>query len=450
MAIKKELIMLNINRNSLRKPEALVLFYLVALSFTFIFVDRIGGSTLIDELALLVMVPIAAKGLIRSFHKIGISSWLFLLYFFMVTLSSFFSMFYSTDVPVMASMLGVALDIKFLVFVGALLYLVNLDNLSSDDVVVKVCKVIVIVSLMHAAFIFRDILSNGVSLSGLPLQKSKIFGYIPIGLFSHKINTAMLTAIAIVSSAVLYINSGHKRYVYAVIIFSIILILSSSVKELMVLVALAVILVRLPFSKKVKIRSSGIRLIAIALLVIPFMAAAFGSTISNLISYRVNTYFLQEHEETVRGLLYEKSILIANDYFPIGSGSGTYSSSPSRSLYYSPLYYKYGLSSYYGASPEHPYYLMDVGWAKFFAESGWIGGLAYFLAFLIPYVGLVRSFVSKPRPSNIFGVLSGALIFSSALAAPVFTDDLGILLCGLFFMVVYMNLRRRLPEQRGV
>lgn len=87
-----------------------------------------------------------------------------------------------------------------------------------------------------------------------------------------------------------------------------------------------------------------------------------------------------------RGLLYRTGVKIANYYFPLGSGFGTYGTDVSRKIY-SPLYYTYGLSKKYGLSPDSPSFITDAHWAAILGETGWIGIALYSVCIiLITYV----------------------------------------------------------------
>lgn len=73
-----------------------------------------------------------------------------------------------------------------------------------------------------------------------------------------------------------------------------------------------------------------------------------------------------------RALLYIYAFITANDYFPLGSGFGTYGSSMAAS-HYSPLYIKYGFSSRWGMSTEYHPFLMDSYYPQIIAQFGYIG-----------------------------------------------------------------------------
>lgn len=442
--------MLTIRRSTLLKPASLVLAYLAGLSLSYFWVGSQGQSTLIDELALLAMLPIAVVGLWKHFFGIGLSARLLSLYFIAAAVSSMAALTVRTDIPVAAPVIGLILDAKFLIFLGALLYLTMRPKKISGDVVLDVCRAIVFVGLVNAPFIVRDILSGGVSLSGIRLGPSNIFGYVPVGLFSHKVNVAMLCSMSLSASLVLYLFTNKERFLLFTGGFMVLLLFASSLKELGVLVGVAIVVFRSTSNAKSEVSRASKKLILVLFLLIPASAFIVGSSIELLVSSRLETYVLQE---STRKALYVTSAEIAGDYFPIGSGAGTYASAPSRSLYYSPLYLEYGIGHLRGASEEFSSFLMDVGWPKFIGEAGWIGGGAYFLAYFISLSSLVSSFLKQPTQANVFGVFIGVSVFSSAMASAVFTGAMGLVLCALLFYCVFLDRRlqgRHCCEPTGV
>lgn len=64
---------------------------------------------------------------------------------------------------------------------------------------------------------------------------------------------------------------------------------------------------------------------------------------------RFDTYYVSglDNEEIARPMMYKTSLKILIDYFPFGSGMGTFSTAASA-VYYSPLYIKYGLNHVWG------------------------------------------------------------------------------------------------------
>lgn len=79
---------------------------------------------------------------------------------------------------------------------------------------------------------------------------------------------------------------------------------------------------------------------------------------------------------SVRGTLLTTGIKIAKDYFPIGSGFGTFGSDTSRKIY-SPIYFIYEINKKYGLSRKWPAYITDSHWASIIGETGVIGTSIY-------------------------------------------------------------------------
>lgn len=113
------------------------------------------------------------------------------------------------------------------------------------------------------------------------------------------------------------------------------------------------------------------------------------------------------------------SIEIARDNFPLGVGFGRYGSLPSVERgSYSPVYEQYGLSKYYGFSPNDlPIrFALDTTWPGLLGEVGVLG----FLAFVAPVGVLTLMLFRRSRQDNVqsdfatigFGVMV-VMIFSS-------------------------------------
>lgn len=84
-------------------------------------------------------------------------------------------------------------------------------------------------------------------------------------------------------------------------------------------------------------------------------------------------FYIEGIERTYsRPLLFKTSFDVANDYFPIGTGWGTFCSYVSA-VQYSPVYFLYGLSEHRELGVEKKLYLMDAYWPEVLAETGWIG-----------------------------------------------------------------------------
>lgn len=83
---------------------------------------------------------------------------------------------------------------------------------------------------------------------------------------------------------------------------------------------------------------------------------------------------------TCRILLMQTGVKIARDYFPFGTGLGTFASAASG-IIYSPIYDMYGLSGYYGISPNAYNDITDSFWGFLLGQFG-VVGLILFILFM--------------------------------------------------------------------
>lgn len=66
---------------------------------------------------------------------------------------------------------------------------------------------------------------------------------------------------------------------------------------------------------------------------------------------KFNRYFIEGDDDIPRIALYQNSVNVFRDYFPLGPGYGTYATE-AAARYYSPLYYRYGMHKIWGLSPQ--------------------------------------------------------------------------------------------------
>ena len=96
---------------------------------------------------------------------------------------------------------------------------------------------------------------------------------------------------------------------------------------------------------------------------------------------KFSIYFITGYDEgAARTYMYYTSFEMLGDYFPFGSGFGTFGTDASG-RYYSPLYYKYGLNFIYGCRPDdyqtdHSFF-MDTFFPVVIGQFGIIGTLLF-------------------------------------------------------------------------
>ena len=138
---------------------------------------------------------------------------------------------------------------------------------------------------------------------------------------------------------------------------------------------------------------------------------------------QINAYYF-DSDDSPRNLLTSTGIKIANDYFPMGSGLGTFGSYISGAAY-SPLYYMYNLSSTWGLTKNNPFFISDTFWPMILGQFGYMGLFLFILVILqfsllikklrdfdsnillfclIPFIYLLVSSTSESSFANYYSV----------------------------------------------
>lgn len=89
-------------------------------------------------------------------------------------------------------------------------------------------------------------------------------------------------------------------------------------------------------------------------------------------------YSADAGDDIARKVLTEYAIRIANDFFPLGAGFGTYGSFQSGE-HYSKLYYLYKMNHVWGLTPNGHWFISDTFWPMIIGQFGWFGMVAYVL-----------------------------------------------------------------------
>lgn len=97
-----------------------------------------------------------------------------------------------------------------------------------------------------------------------------------------------------------------------------------------------------------------------------------------VVSFDQISYYYIDSDGSARRELTKTAFLVAKDYFPLGTGFGTYASHFSA-VSYSVIYYKYNLNYIYGITPENPYFVSDVFWPMVIGQFGYIGLILYLI-----------------------------------------------------------------------
>lgn len=153
---------------------------------------------------------------------------------------------------------------------------------------------------------------------------------------------------------------------------------------------------------------------------------------------KVYYYFIFLDMKGARSILTRTAFRIMKDYFPIGTGFGTYGSHVAGQ-YYSPVYVKYGFESYYELrNSEIGTFFDDSFWPIIIGQTGLIGTVFYFLLLLFLFwrvwntkkVGIYEFAGGMFCMAYLFISSLGESAFNNALACP-FAVLIGVMLASL-------------------
>ena len=420
--------------------------YYACLALDMIFLR--GGeitSSYIDEIFLLFFGACAVFGFTRLNSQVKIVLALYGTFTMICVISAGFNGLerYDPSYPRwLAAFVGVLLDAKTIIAMLGFAYLIQSQK---SDAAIRVAFTILIgVVLVNVPFLLRDIALGGNSLLyGEPLRVRN--GFIqPQGLLLFVVDSADFTILASFAAAALYIGTMRTLWLVMWLGLSFLTLIHFSVKEAIAVVAcMSIVALSIPF-KNARIRTYVRTFFIGAAAVAAFPLVLF---VLPVITTRLDEYVGGDLSDTVRTYSYVVALRIANDYFPFGSGSGTYASLPSRDYYFSPLYDIYGLSSMHGAARHFSGYLMDTFWPKILGEGGWFGFVAYLA--MLGYIAwrAVTNLIARQDGVNVFCVCVLTTFFIKGFAASVMTQETFVILMGFVIAYVLVHpVARRQPR----
>lgn len=161
---------------------------------------------------------------------------------------------------------------------------------------------------------------------------------------------------------------------------------------------------------------------------------------------KFNAYYIEGFDteagtyRMARPETYKVSIQILEDYFPFGSGLGTFATNAAAE-YYSPLYYKYNLSGVWGLSPEFNVFMADTYYPGL-AEYGIVG------VFLFLWFWKRRLWAIQKLPLKYYkvGVMAFMALALESVADTSYLSGKGM---GYFMLLgIVMSVRTQIEEEK--
>lgn len=410
----------------------LLLFYQVLLMLNPVLSKEYVSSSIFDELFVILILPFA---LMLSLNKLVAKVWLcFFSYAAFGLLSAVLSGVKGVPQP-LAALYDIILDMKFpIVFIGMLSILYKSKNI--DKELEQVCWVFVFIAFVNIPFVLRDIFVNsGYGLYGQWLSP-RVGLYQPQGLFRHHTESVWRTYVAAMCMAYLLTLRLTKVRLLMTAFLSVMSLMHLSTKEIICIVVFLSL-----FLYKRNLRFGSLMIALVGLSSVGYVFYAF-TPFGQIVQSQFAAYFgADSYQDQARSVMTIKSYYIANDFFPFGSGAGTYASTPSYKLGYSDVYYMYDISEIWGASPDKPDFLTDVFWPKIIAQSGWVGLVIYLVFFWqIFSAAIVGIANNKDRASWLCATICISVLVFSFAATP-YTQE--FMMVSVTFFAAYAVVKRQ-------
>lgn len=266
-------------------------------------------------------------------------------------------------------------------FLFVVLFVLGANTKSNVNVIIKIFNgLLVFIILMSILPISQGLLA-GTTLRELPGL------FRELGAFGATMNIGTILCFS------LFIITGRKKYIYYAIILSFGIFLTILKKSIIsnIIIWLSFLIFQGSFKKRLKI-------ILLAVILITMGYAIVGEKLKENIEINKDYYEKIGSSSHVRIAMYLASFNIASDYFPFGSGMGTFGSLSSIIGGYSQVHHDYGVSNIGANSPENvaagSHTLLDTFWPHILGELGFIGGMLFLLIWLFPMIltiSIIRS-----------------------------------------------------------
>lgn len=214
------------------------------------------------------------------------------------------------------------------------------------------------------------------------------------GLFREAGALASFLNIGTIISFSLYIYTKNKKYLQIALVLSFLVVLTTLKKSM-----ISNIMIWIFYGFTRNLLTAKIKLyLGIGILLIVSLYLLKDEFIDD---YEKNYYYYEQvgPGQHVRTAMYLAAFNIASDYFPVGSGLGTFASLSSIIGGYSDVHFRYGVASIGSNSPESVarghHTLLDTYWPHILGELGWIGMALFLLLWFYPLVNAYSLIKSK-------------------------------------------------------
>ena len=233
----------------------------------------------------------------------------------------------------------------------------------------------------------------------------------------------------------------HPTYLAGAMVFLVVLLTAFYEKKNLPCIAMAVLMMAFTLRSKAIASAAAFMMLFVFAIVMKrkinlYHLAALGGACFVIGLPFIWFYYFSVGLKSVRAWLTVCSVWIMRDYFPIGTGFGTFASAAAAERL-SPVYYLYNMEQYVGAAANWQNYLCDTFWPIIFGQTGAIGTCAFLIALCC--IGR-RTLLLHKKSSYVYVSALFALIYLliGSTSEPSFHNSVAVplaLMCGIFFRV---------------
>lgn len=294
--------------------------------------------------------------------------------------------------------IDIVAETKLLFAYFAMKYFLNDEEKKATiNMLVPLAKLFTIITFICSIIsLFTDIGMSGAERYGI-----RSFNFIFTFSFQYVAVYMLFFGILVCNTKM---RNKEKTYYYAMAIIS--LVLATKAPPIMfsiIFIGLAV------YFKKHERISPAIMIIGIIILTIAGW-------------FQIETYLLNENAP--RHIFFKYAFKTASDYFPLGSGFGTYGSDQAARNY-SLLYYRYGFDTLNGMNPENGAFLSDTFWPMAIGQFGWIGCLLYLLAYVLVFLSFKNNKYNNQTKAFLYAAFLQYMIH--AIGSAILSSSAGLI-----------------------
>lgn len=218
-------------------------------------------------------------------------------------------------------------------------------------------------------------------------------------------------------SALVFLYTSNKTKEDIIVFFAMVLMSTFCLKSRAFVEAVLAFVSIAFVSKRIKMNLKYVTLGLVTCLIMAYVAWS-----------KIDVYFGDAKTDTssARSVLYETGFSIAKDFFPIGTGFGSFANDASRYIY-SPVYDMYGISGVWGLSRVKDDFIADTFFPCIIGQFGFIGlfFFVYFFYFMHKKTKCDMSNRKKRIDYCVAIIIIGTLVLES-VAGPTLVTAVGI------------------------